>query len=75
MSSKRRLRRNACDGKVRYTSFPEARHAMHSVIRHMGNGGWPMEPYHCEFCKGFHFGHVPAAKLKARKFSQEAKRA
>lgn len=74
MSSPRPIRVNQCNGKVRYVSFGEARNAMRKLIRYKGSDGWPMAPYHCELCRGFHFGHVPADQLKARDQAKEAKR-
>lgn len=56
MSSKRRLRRKACTGKVRHTTAEHARVA----IREMARAGLPasnLEPYGCAFCSGYHVGH------------------
>jgi hypothetical protein len=66
MSSKRAIRRKACDGKTRFSSFQQAHQAMRALIRKVGNEGRPMDAYHCNFCNGFHFGHVPLRLLNAR---------
>ncbi len=66
MSSKRRIRRKSCTGKTRYLSFKEAEHAMTGFIRRQSGSDWPLSPYRCKFCNGFHFGHVPLAQIKAR---------
>lgn len=60
MSSKRRLRRNACTGKVRYTTDAEARVAVTEIIR-AGRGfrsKGRLGVYQCDWCGGgFHVGH------------------
>jgi hypothetical protein len=66
MSSKRALRRKACDGKTRYGTFAAAAKALRGFRRYGGVDGWPRSAYPCSFCGGFHFGHVPAEQLKAR---------
>ncbi len=53
MSSKRRLRRNACEGKKRHKSMDDA----FAHARHVGLNIF--HPYKCKFCKGFHIGHRP----------------
>lgn len=67
MSSKRAIRRNSCDGKTRFGSFNEAAGALRALVRKIGNEGWPLQAYRCNFCNGFHFGHVPAKALAARR--------
>lgn len=67
MSSKRAIRRKACDGKTRFASFAEASGALRAFLRNVGNQGWPMGAYRCKFCNGFHFGHVPTKALTARR--------
>lgn len=59
MSSKRAIRRKSCDGKTRFESFAAAAGALRAFLRKVGNDGWPLSPYRCRFCNGFHFGHVP----------------
>lgn len=70
MSSKRAIRRKArrkaCSGKTRFSTFGEARAAMRALILKVGNDGWPMSPYRCTFCGGFHFGHTPIQAILAR---------
>lgn len=58
MSSKRRLRRNACGRKVRYASQDEALAALIALKRGRPETGY-LTPYRCPFCNGFHFGHPP----------------
>lgn len=58
MASKRRLRRNACTGKVRYATQDQALSALQGFTRTRGWHGY-MTPYRCAFCNGFHFGHPP----------------
>lgn len=67
MSSKRAIRRNACEGKTRFESFREAAGALRAFLRKASSDGWPMCPYRCGFCNGFHFGHVPVKHLEARR--------
>jgi hypothetical protein len=74
VSSKRAIRRKACEGKTRYTSFSEAASALRGFLRQFTAGGWPMSAYRCKFCSGFHFGHVPAEALAARKQARGAAR-
>lgn len=56
MASKRRLRRKQCEGKTRYTSKAKAIDAAQSYLRAFGI--WK-GAYHCQFCKGWHFGSRP----------------
>lgn len=59
MSSKRRIRRKSCTGKRRFADVASARAAIAALIRNKGpQGGW-LQPYHCPFCRGVHFGHAP----------------
>ncbi len=67
MSSKRATRRRSCEGKTRFSSFNEAARALRALVRKIGNEGWPMHAYRCSFCNGYHFGHVPAKALAARR--------
>jgi hypothetical protein len=59
MSSKRRLRRSACQGKRQFDTHEEALAAIES-IRNNGQGGG-LIPYSCSFCHKYHIGHPPAA--------------
>lgn len=53
MSSKRRVRRQICSGKVRYDNEQLAIGASSRAYRQWGK--W-MRPYHCKFCNGWHVG-------------------
>ena len=57
MSSKRRIRRKMCEGKVRHTSRAAA---MVAVAYHAKRGHYTT-PYLCKFCKGWHVGHPTTA--------------
>lgn len=60
MSSRRRLRRRACSGKVRHETMGQALAAI-AYLRKSGHyDGAPLDVYRCGFCKGYHFGHRPA---------------
>lgn len=70
MSSKRAIRRKACNGKQRFATLDAAWTACRNVTRHnakKGFGTGPMNAYSCKFCGGFHFGHTPAKALNARR--------
>lgn len=61
MSSKRRLRRRACESKRRYDTAYEAYSARRSVqSRNEKVRGYTtrMNVYKCKFCGGYHTGHV-----------------
>lgn len=58
MSSKRAIKRRACEGKVRYTSQKAAQAAIGRLRRNTGTTGW-FSAYRCERCGNFHFGHAP----------------
>lgn len=58
MSSKRAIRRRACDGKRRFTDAQAAQNAMFNVLRNTPYNGH-MNTYRCKFCKGYHFGRAP----------------
>ena len=55
MSSKRRLRRKSCDGKVRHADSTAALAHIRGLIRNGGIGQF--DAYRCKFCKGYHVGH------------------
>lgn len=62
MSSKRRLRRRSCEGKIRHTSKENARAAIRSMSHNKIYGGqWP---YKCQFCKGWHVGRPDKKRKK-----------
>lgn len=54
MASKRRIRRNACGGKIQYQTVAEATAAKHRIIERHGD---PMQSYRCKFCRQWHLGH------------------
>jgi hypothetical protein len=56
MASKRRIRRNACTGKVKHDTQAQAvSHVINTRKRRLtGN-----HPYKCPFCHGWHIGHTP----------------
>jgi len=54
MSSKRRIRRNSCDGKTRWLTAKEA-HAKAYTARNIR--GQKVNAYFCIFCSGYHVGH------------------
>lgn len=58
MSSKRRLRRKSCTGKVRHETHGGAL-AHIRAIRAMNPGTPRLNPYRCQFCNFFHLGHAP----------------
>ena len=61
MASKRRLRRNACVGKIRHASREHA--TIHA--RKLAASG--VVPYACRYCNAWHIGHIP--RLTSRKGS------
>lgn len=68
MSSKRAIRRKSCEGKTRYASFQVAASALRAFLRKAKpDDNWPLQAYRCQFCNGFHFGHVPVDQLRARR--------
>lgn len=56
MSSKRRLRRNACSGKQKFLSFAEAGRTAHIIHVRTGDR---VGPYKCPFGRHYHVGHTP----------------
>ena len=69
MASKRRLRRNACTGKIRYSEDDAVRFAQIS----RGNGK-RLNAYKCEFCHQWHVGHPNAKNVRAIKQREGAYR-
>ncbi len=57
MSSKRRLRRKMCEGKVRHATRELA---MVAVAYHAKRGQYTTT-YLCKFCRGWHVGHPTTA--------------
>lgn len=58
MSSLRRLRRKACDGKQRHESHDRAAAHIKSLRHAFGHDGTWLRVYKCKFCKGYHVGHA-----------------
>lgn len=56
MSSKRRVRRKQCSGKVRHSDIRAAKRALFLLTRSKGYTGH-MNTYRCRFCGGYHIGH------------------
>lgn len=58
VSSKRAIKRRACEGKARYSSQRAAQAAIGRLRRNTGANGW-FSAYRCGRCGMFHFGHAP----------------
>lgn len=58
MASKRRIRRNACEGKQRH---PDKDSAIGHATAHKHRFKEYLRAYHCRFCKGWHVGHIGGA--------------
>lgn len=56
LSSKRRIRRKACQGKKAYRTTEEANKA----AAHLRAHGENVHSYHCPHCHQFHCGHIPS---------------
>ena len=59
MASKRRLRRNACDGKRQYPDYHQAFDSL-QALRRLGKVSGRITVYKCKYCRSFHVGHTPA---------------
>lgn len=57
MASKRRVRRKSCEKKVRHNTAHAAHLALKKTVEFRGYSG-PMNVYQCQFCGGWHVGHV-----------------
>lgn len=57
MSSKRNLRRQSCEGKIRFT-FKQDAIAAACSYRHAYGGD--VQPYKCSFGNHYHIGHTPS---------------
>jgi len=55
MASKRRLRRKACEGKVRHLDLASAWEAARVAAQRSGD---IIHAYRCQHCGGFHIGHA-----------------
>lgn len=56
MSSKRAIRRRACDGKQRHPTAERAWAHITSLAR-SGLAKGTLNAYRCRFCRGWHVGH------------------
>jgi len=64
VASKRRLRRKACDGKIRHEDRATAdRHAAWACWKYKAK----IAAYRCPHCGGYHVGHPPRRALAARR--------
>ena len=63
-ASKRRLRRNSCEGKRHYPSQTEAVAAMIAYLK--THPGADVCTYQCRFGRHWHFGHMPARLKRLR---------
>jgi len=70
MSSKRHQRRKACEGKRRYETSAQAGYAAH-LLREK-DGAW-MQAYHCQFCGGYHVGHMNRRRIQGLKAAIKSK--
>lgn len=70
MSSKRHQRRKACDGKRRYETSEEAV-KLACYLTH--RDGYPMRAYKCQFCRGYHVGHMPRKNIRAMAQAREVR--
>lgn len=66
MSSKRAQRRKKCHGKVRHESCGAAWAHLIS-LRQAGRAHGSLNVYPCEFCGGWHVGHLTSQAKRAMK--------
>jgi hypothetical protein len=64
MSSKRRLRKIACEGKVRHRTMLAARVAAEKT-------SGKVNAYKCQFGSHYHVGHTPMKKVLRRQNGHE----
>jgi hypothetical protein len=65
MSSKRRIRRNSCDGKVQHKNVEEAKKTLYRMLQQSPIDSY-INVYKCKFCKQYHLGKAPDWKSKER---------
>lgn len=75
MSSKRRVRRNECGGKQKFSTQSAAEDTAYGI--HRRTGGDLMKPYVCTWCQSIHIGHPlqtadSVARAKKRREDHEA---
>jgi hypothetical protein len=67
VASKRRIRRKACDGKVRHKDAAGAKIAMrktaHGAAAARTSG---LNAYQCPHCQGWHIGHTRGSRHHVR---------
>ncbi len=72
MSSKRALRRRACEGKVAYPNKNSAQRALRKLEHRNQNktppDPWPLESYKCRFCPKWHNGHARSKRSEHMRF-------
>lgn len=56
MSSKRRIRRRSCTGKIRHA---DRAHAVQHMLGLRRRSPALLNVYRCPFCKGWHVGRAP----------------
>lgn len=73
MASKRRVRRKACEGKIRYNSQEEGEKARNHIFHKKPEIHRTfLNVYRCKFCGYFHIGHLDANQQKARNAEKRA---
>lgn len=65
MSSKRRIRRKSCTGKVRHNSLSQGWAHIRNLVQTKGPQG-NLRPYACGFCRFIHVGHASKAADQRR---------
>jgi hypothetical protein len=65
MSSKRAIRRKACNGKIQYSSYEDA-----LIVKKRMNsqGETSLRVYVCNFCKQYHIGHYSKKEVEYSKY-------
>jgi len=61
LASKRRIRKKACDGKVKYKTVKDAQSARINMKRFKGEN---LTVYKCKFCRNYHVGHKKGEPYK-----------
>jgi hypothetical protein len=59
MASKRRQRRNSCEGKIRHKTIVGA-----WIASRKTDG--KVRPYRCKFCSAYHVGHASGKQKRRR---------
>ncbi len=62
MASKRRLKRRACERKIKHKSRGAAFAAIKAMWLRYGTGARGVQPYRCSHCGAWHVGHEPGSK-------------